>query len=181
MENEQLEVDNSKHSLKWGAILGLISIIITMIIYIIDITLLVSSARGIIAFVIVIAVVIYAGRDYRSKLGGYMSFKQAFLHAFVTLAISGFLSAVFNVLLFNVIDPQASAIMVEATMENTMEAMQVLGDGSTDIMDQMANDIKDGYTVAGQAKGFLILLIFYAIGAAIIGAINKKKNKEEEF
>ncbi|WKK85950.2 DUF4199 domain-containing protein [Marivirga arenosa] len=181
MENQEVEVNNTQHSLKWGAILGLISVIITLVIYMIDITIMASSARGIISFVIYVAIVIYAGRDYRSKVGGYMSFKDAFLHSFVVLSVSGFIGVVFNILLFTVIDPEAANILIDVTMENTMKSMEVLGGASNEIMDEMAKGIREGYSVVGQAQGYLYLLIFYAIGALIIGAINKKKNQEEEF
>jgi hypothetical protein len=181
MENQE-EVNTSQHSIKWGIILGLIAIIITLIAYLIDITLLAKSGVGLISLAISIAIVIYAGRDYRSKLGGYMSFKEAFIHAFVVLVISGFLGVLFNILLYNVIDPDVVPILVEAQMENAMKAMEAFGGASnTEMMDGMAEGIKDGYTVTGQATGFLWLLIIYAIGALIVGAINKKKNKEEEF
>lgn len=180
MENQE-ETNTSQHSIKWGVILGLISIILTLIIYLIDVTLLAKSGVGLVSLAISIGVIIYAGRDYRSKIGGYMPFKQAFMHAFVVFVISGFLAILFNILLYNVIDPDVVPILVEAQMENAMQAMESFGGGSTEMMDGMAQGIKDGYTVTGQAKGFLWVLIFYAIGAAIIGAINKKKNQEEEF
>lgn len=64
---------------------------------------------------------------------------------------------------------------------NTMKAMETLGGGSTDVMDNMAEGIEKGYTLQAQALGFLWKLVLYVIGALIVGAINKKKNKEEEF
>jgi len=182
MENQEVESGTNQHSVKWGAILGLISIIITLIVYLIDITLLAKSAVGIIIFVIYLAALIYAGRDYRSKLGGYMSFGKAFTHAFVVLVIAGFIGMVFNYLLFNFIDPDIVPILVEAQMENAMKAMEAFGGaGNTEMMDGMADGIKESYTLKGQAMGFLWSLIVYAIGALIVGAINKKKNKEDEF
>jgi hypothetical protein len=112
-----------------------------------------------------------------------MSFGKAFTHAFVVLVIAGFIGVIFNYLLFNVIDPDIVPVLVEAQMKNTMEAMEVFGGAAsnTELMDEMAGSIKDGYTLKGQAVGFLWSLIIYAIGALIVGAINKKKNKEEEF
>ncbi|HET8858523.1 DUF4199 domain-containing protein [Marivirga sp.] len=182
MENEEQE-NISQHAIKWGAILGLIAIIIMLTIYLIDITLIAKQATviGIVTFVVYLFILIYSGRDYRSKLGGYMSFGKAFTHAFVVLAIASFIVAVFNYLLYNVIDPEIVPILVEAQMTNIMQTMEALGGGTSDIMDETAKGIKDSYTLAGQAKGFLFSLIGAVIGALIIGAINKKKNKEEEF
>lgn len=181
MENQEVEVNNNQHSLKWGAILGLISIIITLVVYLIDITLLAKSGVGIAILIISLAIVIYAGRDYRSKIGGYMSFKDAFLHAFIVFVIAGFIGTLFNYLLYNFIDPEIVPVLIEAQMTNTMKAMEAFGGGTTEMMDEMAKGLKEAYTLTGQAKAFLWSLIFYAIGALIIGAINKKKNTEEEF
>ncbi|MGM0582342.1 MAG: DUF4199 domain-containing protein [Bacteroidota bacterium] len=182
MENQDVEVNNSQHSLKWGAILGLISIIITLIIYLIDITMLVESYMPFVLLVIFIAVPIYAGREFRSKVGGYLVFKDAFLHAFVVLAVGIFIGTVFDYLLFNFIDPEIIPILVEVQMENTMKAMEAFGGTSnTEMMDGMAEGVEKGYTLQGQALGFLWKLVLCAIGALIVGAINKKKNTEEEF
>ena len=182
MEEEKEEKNElSQHSIKWGLILGLVSIIITLTIYLIDITLLVKTGVGLVSLVISLAVLIYAGRDFRSKLGGFMSFKQAFLHAYLVLIVSGLIGLVFSILLYNVIDPDIVPILVEAQMTNTMQAMEAFGGGSNEMMDGMAEELKNGFSVVGQAKGFVWLLLIYAIGAAIIGAINKKKDQQEEF
>lgn len=182
MENQELEVNNSQHSLKWGAILGLISIIITLIVYLIDITLMVQSYMPFVLLVIFLAVPIYAGRDFRSKIGGYLSFKDAFLHALVILAVGVFIGTVFDYILYNFIDPEIIPILVDVQMENTMKAMEAFGGSSnTEMMDGMAENIKKGFSLQGQALGFLWKLVLCALGALIVGAINKKKNKEEEF
>lgn len=182
MENQEVESGINQHPIKWGAILGLISIIITLFVYIVDITLLAKSAVGITIFVVYLGALIYSGRDYRSKLGGYMSFSKAFGHAFAVLVIAGFIGTVFNYLLFNFIDPDIVPILVEAQMENAMKVMEAFsGASNTEMIDEMAEGIMESYTLKGQATSFLWSLIVYAIGALIVGAINKKRNKEEEF
>ncbi|RUA35145.1 MAG: hypothetical protein DSY77_03255 [Bacteroidetes bacterium] len=180
MENQE-EVNNTQHGLKWGAIFGLILIIISLLIYIVDITIIVSSYISILWIAIFIGIGIFAGRDFRTKLGGYLSFKNAFLHALVVFAIGGFIGTVFDFILYNYIDPEIIPILIDTQIETTMKAMETLGGGSTDVMDNMAEGIEKGYTLQAQALGFLWKLVLYVIGALIVGAINKKKNKEEEF
>ncbi|SMG24241.1 Protein of unknown function [Marivirga sericea] len=181
MENEEIEVNNTQHGLKWGAIFGLILIIITLLIYIIDITIIVSQYISVLWLAIFIGFGIFAGRDLRSKLGGYLSFKSAFLHALVIFAIGGFIGTVFDFVLYNYIDPEIIPILVDIQMETTMKAMETFGGGSNEMMDNMADGIQKGYTLQAQALGFLWKIVLYALGALIVGAINKKKNKEEEF
>jgi uncharacterized membrane protein len=181
MENQE-EVNTGQHSIKWGVILGLVSIIITLIIYLIDITMMVDSYMPFVLLIIFLGITIYAGRDYRSKIGGYMSFKEAFLNAFVILAVGIFIGTVFDYVLYNFIDPEIIPILVEVQMENTMKVMEAVGGGSnTEMMDGMAEGVEKGFSLQGQALGYIWKLVLCAIGALIVGGINKKKNKEEEF
>lgn len=181
MENQGMQANNTQHGLRWGAIFGLILVIISLLIYIIDITIIVSSYISILWLAIFIGFGIFVGRDLRSKLGGYLSFKSAFLHALVVFAIGGFIGTLFDFILYNYIDPEIIPILIDSQMETTMKAMETFGGGSTDMMDNMADGIEKGYTIQAQALGFLWKLVLYALGALIVGGINKKKNKEEEF
>lgn len=181
MENQEVQ-NNSAHSIRWGVILGVIGILLTLILYIVDISLLTSGWVGGLSLLLSIVVVFYASIDYRKQLGGFMTFGQAFLHAFVLLAISGLLGVLFQYLLFNVIDPEAATILAEAQLESTMKAMEAFGgNGNPEMMDKMAEGFKDQYKIGTLALGYVYLLVLYAIGASIVGAITKKKNKELDF
>ncbi len=180
MENQEVQ-NNSTHSIKWGVILGVISVLITLVIYITDISLLTSGWVNTAIIIISIGLVFYASIDYRKQLGGFMTFGQAFLHCFVVLAISGLIALLFRYLLFNVIDPEAASVMAEAQMEATMKTMESLGGANGEMMDGMETSLANQFNIGTMAMGYGFTLIFYAIGAAIVGAITKKKNKELEF
>jgi len=180
MENQEVQ-NNSTHSIKWGVILGVVGIIFTLSLYLVDITLLTQSWVGIVSIIISIALVFYASIDYRKQLGGFMTFGQAFLHCFVVLAISGLIGVIFQYLLFNVIDPDAAKVMAEAQMEATMQAMEAFGGANAEMMDDMEAQMANQYSIGTMAMGYGFLLIVYAIFAAIVGAITKKKNKELDF
>lgn len=182
MENQEIEQNNSQHSIKWGLMLGLVSVIITLIIYVIDIAIFAKPYFAFIYLVVYIAFIIYAGRDYRKQVGGFLSYGKAFLHAFVIFIMAGFIDRLFLYILFNFIDPQAAQTLIEITMDSTMQAMEAFGAGANnpEMMDEMAKGMAEAYTVWGLAKNFLFMIIAYAIGAAIIGAINKK-NPPQEF
>jgi hypothetical protein len=182
MENQELEQTNSQHAIKWGLILGLISVIITLLIYLVDIAIFTKTYFSFIYIAVYIGFVIYAGRDYRTQMGGFLTYGKAFLHAFVILLIAGFIDRVFLYILFNFVDPQAAETLLRLTMETTMKTMEAFGAGSSnpEMMDEMAKGLQDAYTLGGLAKGYLIMIIGYAVGAAIIGAINKK-NEPTEF
>lgn len=182
MENQIEEKNTSGHSIKWGVILGLASTIITLLIYLIDVTLFIKPWILILTIAVSATIIIYGGFDYRKQLGGFMTYGQAFLHAFVVLLIGGFIGSIFRYLLFNVIDPQAAQVLIDASMEMSMKMMEALGaSGNTEAMDEMAASAQATYSLSGIAMGYLWSIIWYVIVAAIVGLITKKKNKELEF
>ena len=180
MENQEVQ-NNSTHSIKWGVILGVVGVIISLTLYLINISMLTSGWVQFASLVISIGLVFYASIDYRKQLGGFMTFGQAFLHCFVVLAISGLIGFIFQYLLFNVIDPEAAKVMAEAQMEATMEAMEAFGGANAEMMDNMEAQTSNQFSAGTLAMGYGFTLIAYAIGAAIVGAITKKKNKELDF
>jgi ABC-type multidrug transport system permease subunit len=71
---------------------------------------------------------------------------------------------------------------VDATIEMTMGMMEAIGaSGDTAAMDRAAEQARNSYTLSGIAMGYLWGIIWYAIIAAIVGLITKKKNKELDF
>lgn len=184
---EQLEQQQPgllNHAAKWGLIIGIVNIILTILIYIADITLMANWWLGFLFLFLNIGLVIYAGINFRNSGDGYLSFKGAFSYSFVVLAITGIIGLFFRYLLFNVIDPDATQIVVEATVEKTEAMLQSFGldeDQIEESMDDVVTRTEKQFSLAGSFIGFLWSLIFYAIGALIIGAIVKKRNPEEEI
>ena len=115
------------HALKWGLIIGAIGIILSMMFYIIDETLMVKWWFGLSMIVLNIILIVYAGTQYRSALGGYMSFNQAFSLVFLTLVVAGIISSLFSLVLYKVIDPELPERMVQAAMEQQEQMMTNFG------------------------------------------------------
>ncbi len=182
-ENEEQEVSVFKGAVKPGLIVGALGIILTLLAYVVKPTLLGSGMFGFAVMIIILVVMVVLGISYRKSGTGYMTFGQAFLFSFITFLISGILGIIFNILLYSVIDPDLSAVVIEATIENTRDTMESFGapEGAIeDQLDQMAEDLPDNYTTAGQLKGFGILVLIYAFVSLITGLIIKKKEPEIE-
>ncbi len=177
MENEEVEVSRNSHALKSAAILGGIGIIIGLLVYIINIGLMANMWFGIIMLIFSTTVVTIFGRNYRKLIGGYLSFGKSYVYSIMVFAVAGIIGTLFNILLFEVIDPDAVSIIVEAQIENSEKMMRNIGAPDAAIeesIDEMRETIPDNYTAFGQVKGYLILLIFYAVLSLISGAIIKK-------
>jgi hypothetical protein len=173
-----------KSGINSGVILGIISIVITFLIYFFNPEVMVSFTFGLVMLVVLFVIVIYFGIQYRTSIGGYMSFGTAFKFAFITLTVSGIISVLGNLLLHNVIDPNLAGVLVGTQMENQMAMMDRFGLAdamSTDQLDEMRTTLETTYSFMGQVKGFGIVLVIYAIFSLIIGAIIKKRDKSLDY
>ena len=77
------QVSFLQHAAKWGSILGGVSIVLTVIAYAADYTILADWKFGIFVLVLLLGATIYAGINYRNEIGGFVSYGKAFQHGFV--------------------------------------------------------------------------------------------------
>jgi hypothetical protein len=168
------------HALKFGFIIGIVNIIIGILAYMVGETLMVKWWFGLLIIVINIALIVYSGSQYRSSIGGYMNFKTAFSVTFVTFFIAGIIGTIFNILLYQVIDPELPGRLATAAIEQTEQMMTNMGAPADRIDEQMQTiegRMNDQFSLMGQIKGFGIALIIYVVLSLILGAILKKSEK----
>jgi hypothetical protein len=173
-----------KAGLNAGVILGILSVVITFIVYFIDPAMLVSGTYAITLLVIFFGVLIYLGIQYRKSLGGFMEFGPAFNFSFIALIVAGLISQVGTALLYNVVDPALPGVLVEQTLENTVAMMEKFGAAdaiSSDQLDEMRESTAANFTMMGQIKSFGIALIVYAVISLILGAILKRRDKSLDY
>jgi hypothetical protein len=159
-----------KHGLRWAIINAVIGILITIILYVVDYTLLVQLKTLLVSLLIYMGLAIYAGIDYRNSVGGYLSYGKAWQHAMVIFAVSAFIATLFNLLFYNVIDPELPGKLTEASMENTREMMIGFGAPEDQIdksMEEARKRTENQFTPSGMAMGYGFILIFSAIMASI--------------
>ncbi len=172
-----------QHALKWGLIVGAISIALTCVLYAVDYAMLANWKTGIIMFVLFIGLAIYAGINYRNETGGFMAYGKAFQHGFILMAISGLISTAFTVVLYTVIDPELPAKLTDVAIENAEKMMQGFG-MPEDQLDKAMEDARvrteKQFTLAGLAMSYGIGLIIYAV-LSLITSIFVRKNPPDEI
>jgi len=171
------------HSLKFGFIIGIVNIIIGVLAYMVGEGLMVKWWFGLLILAINIGLIIYAGIQYRSSIGGYMNFKTAFSVTFLTFLIAGIMGTLFNIILYQVIDPELPGRLTQAALEQTEQMMSNFGAPQERVDEQMAlleGRMADQFSLMGQLKTFGIGVIIYAVVALIIGAIIKKSEKLDD-
>jgi len=177
MEENFSEKLNTGHAAKWGVIKGLVAVVLNLILFVISTELLQMGLVSFLLWAVNVGIVIYAGFNYRNEIGGgFMKYGVAFKHAFVVMAVSGLITAIYSMVLFNVIAPDYRDMLTEKQMEGAMA-----GGGSGEMLDTLNTIFSNMYSPTGLVVIYLVSLIFLAMGAAIIALITKKKNEQLDF
>jgi hypothetical protein len=183
MTQTEEPVTLQSHVIKWGLIVGAVSIVLTILLYVIDYTLMVQLKTLFVMLLIYLGITIYAGIDYRNSIGGFLPYGKAFVHGFLVLAISALVATLFSMILYNVIDTELPQKLTDASLENTREMLTNFGTPE-DAIDQALEDARsrteNQFTITGQLIGFASILFFSAI-MALISAIFVKKNQPVEL
>lgn len=181
-QNEELQEQQTaiQSAVRFGLIWGAISVIITLLIYVVDVTFMIKWWFGLLMLAVSIGYIIYAGINYRKDIGGYMDYGPAFMHGFVTLAIAGIIGSIFNLLLYTAIDPGLPEVLTDAAVEQARSMAEGFG-APPDAAEEAANNARDQtagqFTTMGVIKGYFIGLIMYAVLAAITGLVVRRKEK----
>ena len=176
----------NKEIIKSGLILGLISIAMTVLVYVVDETLMVKLWYGLIALALSLFLVSYLGIKYRNEhTGGFMSFGQAYGFSIVAMITSGIVSTIFMILLYSVIDPELPQVLGDAAYEQSLAMMKSFGADpdslDDDMLDKMREDSMARFGVMGSVKGLIGVVIGSAILSLITGLIIKRKEPENEI
>lgn len=178
MENTQLNenkaVSNFKaSSVKWGAIGAAVVIIYSIIMYVVDSTLMVNMWAGFVGLAVLLIVIVMGVKEVRAAQEGFISLSEALFTAFLIYVIASLLNTVFNYVLFNWIDTNLPMLLKEKAIETTVEMMQKFGASEEDInktLEQMDDkmDLASASTMfwnflKGSAFGFVISFIIALI------------------
>lgn len=170
-----------KNGISYGIILGVISILLTTLIYAFNMELFGSWWLGLLILAINIVIYCVLLSKTKKQLNNDFSFKQAFTTYFIALAISALLSTVYNMVLFNVIDPGAKETIMEVTVKSSVEMMEKFGAPEAEI-EKAVEGIRatDNYSIGNLIKGFFMVLAIGSVFGLIFAAIFKSRPAYKE-
>lgn len=178
---EEKKTSLMKNGSNYGVILGLGLVIFSLILFILN--LWPSFFESIIGFILTIGFSIYAAKQYRTKLGGYMSFKESFLLIFILLIIASLIGIIYFVIFFQFINPDALNDMKQFTIDFPLMVGEFFGldDNALDLIEKNSNKEIAKMTFGNLLKqGIISSIIKSTIYALILGLI-MKKNRPVEF
>lgn len=161
--------------LRYGLLTGLVSVIFSFIILAtgqIGNTSLVS-----LGFIILIAGIVLAHRAFKAANEGYLAYGQGLGIGTLVAAVSGTLSAVFNYVYREFIDPDVTARIVEQ-MRTKLEAAGNMSDAQIDQAIGMSTKFSTG--PIGLVIGIIGSIILGLLFSLVIAAITKNPKPEFE-
>lgn len=163
--------------LKNGLIYGLVSIVIGLVIYLINARMLFSSWYMILGFILMFGFMAKACIDARNNNGGFISFGDAFMAAWITVMVGAVLGMIWQYVLNTFIDPSLVELQQEATAEWIGGLFEGIGMDKETLLEQMEAQGNQGSNPAYMLLGLLCMAPIMAIPAAIFGLIFKRGNK----
>ena len=161
--------------LRYGLLTGLVSIIFAFGLFATGQTG--NAGLASLGFIILIGGIVLAHRTFKAANGGYMSYGQGLGIGTTLAAVSGVLSAVFNYVYREFIDPDLAARMVEQ-MRAKFEAAGNMSDAQIDQAISMSTKFSTG--PIGLVFGILFSILLGLVFSLVIAAINKNPKPEFE-
>lgn len=168
------------HGIKNGLIVGLISVVLGLIIYFINPKLIFSAWYSLIGFLLFFGFMAKGALDARSDNGGFISFGDAFMAAWLVAIVSMGITSIWQYVFTTLIDPSMIELEMEAVSELYGGLYERLGimdkEEFAELMEAQGgarNDSNPFFMIIGILCGVIMM----SIPAAIMGLIFKRENK----
>lgn len=170
-----------RNGITFGITTGVVSALITTSIYAIDLNLFISWWVGILSISTYLIIGIVLLSKTKKDLNGIFPFKDAFTTYFISAVIGILISTVFNIILFNFIDPAAKDTLRELTVKYTVDMMQKFGTPASAINEAITKlKENDPYSIVELLKGSIFSIVFSSIFGLIMAAFFKSKPSSQE-
>ncbi len=165
-----------KNGITYGIIIGLISVLVTTILYSIDLDLFINPAIGVISILIHISIGVLLVIKTKKQLNNIISFKEVFTVYFLAGILGNMISTLFNIVLFNFVDPQAKETLKELTIKYAVKMMEKFGTPKAALNEaiQKLNET-DSFSIGQMIQGMVTSFVIIALFGLILGAIFKSK------
>ena len=167
-------------ALKAGLIIGAVSIVMFLIMYVADIKpvgIMMPIIIMVIGIAISIIILVVLIKKFRTTIGGFISFGDSFLYCFIAFAVSVIVSQLFSYLFVMFIEPEYYKHIMDAQKAwmETYLAGKMPEEKIAEQLDKLDAQAAKMGTSSALLKNLFGSLIVSGIIALIVGAIMKKK------
>lgn len=170
---------NKKKVLSFGVILGLLTVVYSVVLYIGGLEWLSSFWLAMLLFPLSLTLLFYLTlRIRREDFGGYWTFKDAFITLFLLQVISGLVATLWGLLQYSVIDPSLGEAVAERMIERTIDWMEQANapeEAREKTLADMAS-LPEKFKPIGQLTSYVKSFLWFAILSVIGAALVRKKS-----
>ncbi len=172
MENQQATA--KKFVLNYGLLLGIVSVIFGVIMYVTNVYLDPGFIYSAIGFLVLVVIITLGIKAFKTENGGYLSLGEALKVGIGVAVIGGIITAVWSFVLMNYIEPE----YINQIMDVQREKMVEMNPNMTDAQMESAMEIssKMGSPLMIMAFSLIGNLFFGLVISLIAGLIMKNKN-----
>lgn len=172
METQKLQA--RKFILNNGIILGVVTILISVILYVMNLHITKSWIGGTLNFIAMIVVIVYGINEYKKSSGGFLSLGQALKIGVGIALVAGILGTIYQLIFINVIEPDFMDKMMQIQYDQMIETNP---DMTQDQID-MSMEISKKFTSPWVTSAFAIVgsLFFGLVISLVAGLIMKKES-----
>jgi ABC-type multidrug transport system fused ATPase/permease subunit len=173
---EQNQPKTGKYALNFGLILGVISIVFSLMLYSLDMHYQGGFAVIGVSLIITIVFIVIGMMQFKKANNGFMSFGQALKIGIGISLIGGIIGALFNQVLMNFIDPDTMTKAFEYQREQLMAAGQL----TAEQIDAQLEMGKSFATPLMQIAFGLVGSLFFGFILSLVPALILKKSQPED-
>mgnify|MGYP003118807098 FL=1 len=162
---EEQKLTTGKVALTYGGLLGLLTIILAVVLYVTNSLLDRNWMTAAVSFLIMIACISYGQKVYRNGNGGFMDLKDALKVGVGIALIGAILGALYNYVFLTVIEPGFTELIIEKQRETMINSQPNMTEAQIDQAMEFAGKFSQPWVqssfqiVAGIFFGFIISLI----------------------
>ncbi|MFV8226011.1 DUF4199 domain-containing protein [Christiangramia aquimixticola] len=173
-----MEQSSKKLATSYGVYLGISLILITVLIYAFDISLMTEWYLMVLNLILILVLGTMAVKKAKTASTTLFTFKNAFSAYFLTVVTGLFIATIFSLILFNLIDPEAAETLKELSMEKQVEMLENFGMTEAQINEAMIKmQEEETFSIKNVTISFASQLIFFSIIGLIIALIFREKDK----
>lgn len=163
-----------KIAVPYGVMLGLATIVLSVIVYVMGLSYERPWWQGAISFVIMIAITVYGLKAYKQANGGFLSLGEALKTGIGIALISGIIGAIFTYLFITVIEPEFTTKMLDQTAEQMLEQNPTMPEEQMEMALGITEKMMSPLIIIGMS---IIGSIFFGFIISLIAALIMKTEK----
>lgn len=167
-----------KIALNYGLLLGLASVALSVVAYVMGVHLERPWWVSVLGFVFMIIFIVLGIKSFKKDNGSFLSLGEAIKVGLAISVIAGIIGAIYNYVFMNFIEPDFVAQMLEVTREQMIEQNPSITEDQLEMSLSITEKFMSPVIMA--AFGIIITLFFGFIFSLISGLI-MKQNRPESY